>query len=138
MLLSDAIFNGVTTPTDLFNFTFTETVNTVATFGNGELISQITDGIVNHHGIVFWNGGATNGAGLTMAGKRAFLPLRNAVDSSTTLTADGKILLGNLIDQLLITGNPVFLPPSGVIGQWTHRRGQPDMDAHRRSHQLRR
>lgn len=112
--LADAIFNGATVPTDLFNGTFTETVNAIALPGGGEIISHITDGLTTHYGIVFWDTASTNAAGLIMAGKRAFLPLRNAADSSTTLTADGKIVLGNLIDQLLVSAPPVFLPPSGL------------------------
>ncbi len=112
--LGAAIFNGVTFPTDLYNGTLTEAVNAIATYGGGELISSVTDGIANHHGIVFWNAGLTNGAGLTLASKRGFMALRNAANSSTTLTGDGKLVLGNLIDQLLIPGPTVFLPPSGV------------------------
>jgi hypothetical protein len=115
--LGDAIFKDVTSETDLYNGISTETVNAIATFGGGELISSLTDGATNHHGIVFWNAGSTNAVGLTMAAKRAFLPIRNAANSSTTLTADGKKVLGNLIDQLLVPTAPVFLPPSGVTAK---------------------
>jgi hypothetical protein len=52
-----------------------------------------------------------------MAAKRAFMPIRNAANSSTTLTADGKVVLGNLIDELLVPTAAVFLPPSGVTAK---------------------
>ncbi|NQX01823.1 hypothetical protein HQ447_14300, partial [bacterium] len=120
--LGTAIFNGVTTPTDLYNnvaAASTETITSVGTFGGGELISSLTDGVTATppRGIVYWNAGVTNGFGLTLAAKRAFMPLKNIGNSSNTLTADGKIVLGNLIDQLLISSAPVFLPPTGLIAK---------------------
>jgi hypothetical protein len=42
--LSDTIFSGVSSETDLYSGTSTETVNAIATYGGGELISSLTDG----------------------------------------------------------------------------------------------
>jgi len=124
--LGDAIFAGVTTANDLYNSalsTFTETIGAAGTFGGGELISSL-DGVSGTvpvatvaRGIVFWNAGVANGAGLTIAAKRAFFPLRNAGNSSINLTADGKIVLKNLIDQLLVRSAPVFLSPFGLTAK---------------------
>ena len=112
--LGNAIFAGVTTATDLYSGSQTETINTTATLGGGEIISNVTTGTTASRGITFWNAGTTNGFGLAQAAKRAFMPLRNQTDSSSQLTVDGKIVLGNLIGQLLLTAPPVFLPPTGL------------------------
>ena len=99
--LSDAIFTGVTTVTDLFSGTNTETVLAAASFGGGELITSLTDGVTltPPRGIVFWNAGVTNGAGNLLAAKRGFLPLRNStVTSSAELTADGMAMAQCLAD----------------------------------------
>ena len=120
--LSDSIFTGVTTPTDLYNSTLltsTDTITSAGTLGGGELITSLTDGVTvtPPRGIVFWNAGVTNGNGLIVAAKRAFYPLKNSANSSINLTADGKIVLKNLIDQLLISTAPVFIPPSGLVAK---------------------
>lgn len=120
--LSDSIFTGVTAPTDLYNSTLltsTDTITSAGTFGGGELITSLTDGITATppRGIVYWNAGVTNGNGLILAAKRAFYPFKNLANSSINLTADGKIVLKNLIDQLLISTAPVFIPPSGLIAK---------------------
>ncbi len=118
--LSDAIFEGVTTPTDLYDSTistFTETISSAGTLGGGELITSLTDGVTvtPPRGVVFWDAGVTNGSLLTLAAKRAFFPMRNNISISfTPLTADGQLVLGNLIDELLVSSAPVFLPPAGL------------------------
>ena len=122
--LSDAIFEGVTTATDLYDSalrTNTETISVVGTFGGGEHISSLAGTITavaaTPRGIVFWNEGTQNGIGGVLAAKRAYLPLANAANSSSYLTADGKIVLKNLIDELLVTSTPVFLPPTNLVAK---------------------
>ncbi len=118
--LSDIIFAGVTDETDLYLATSSDTINAIATYGSGERLTTLT-GVVStlpatHHGIVFWDAGGTNALGQILASRRAFLPLKaGAIDAD--LTADGLLVLGNLIDELLVTTPVIFLPPSGVIAK---------------------
>ena len=118
--LSDNIFAGVTDATNLYLTTSSDTINAVATYGSGERLTTLT-GVVGalpatHHGIVFWDAGGTNALGQILASRRAFLPLK-AVAINADLTADGLLVLGNLIDELLVTPPIIFLPPSGVAAK---------------------
>lgn len=122
---ADAIFAGVTDETDLYNELILNSVDTISKLGlpgtGGEVISDLTNATAatNAHGIVFWDAGTTNGVGLTLAGKRAFFAMKNtgAPEAFDTLTADGQIVLGNLMDELLVTAPVVFLPPSGLVAK---------------------
>jgi hypothetical protein len=118
--LSDTIFAGVTDVTNLYLATSADTINAVATYGSGERLTTLT-GVVGaspatHHGIVFWDAGGTNALGQTLASRRAFLPLKSGA-INTDLTADGLLVLGNLIDELLVTTPVVFLPPTGIVAK---------------------
>lgn len=123
--LADSIFSGVTTSTNLYDYAILTSVDTIATAGDpgtgGEIISKLTNAtaITEARGIVFWDAGEVNGVGLTMAAKRAFMPLKNtaAPEAFATLTADGKIVLENLIDELLASAPVIFLPPSGLVAK---------------------
>ncbi len=120
--LADAIFSGASPGTDLYDsalFSSTESISTAAAIGGGQVISNITGtvgGVAGStvRGIVFWNAGAANGSATAniQAANRAFFPMRNAVNSSSFLTADGKIVLGNLIGELLVT--PALIAPSAL------------------------
>jgi fibronectin type 3 domain-containing protein len=110
--LSDSLLAGVTDPTNLYKSVSMDTIATIATSGGGERIVNFTDGTLTTYGIVYWNAGTTNSVGQTLAAKRAFMPIK--ASSLVDLTADGLIVLGNLIDQLAISSAPVQLPPSAV------------------------
>jgi hypothetical protein len=84
------------------------------------MINNEVDPVTSARGIVFWNAGGKNGLGFTLAAKRAFLPLKNITVAPTpfgTLSADGEIVLGNLIDQLLVSSPVIFLPPSALAAK---------------------
>lgn len=98
--LSDAILDGIADPTDLYTLTQSDTINLIATFGNGEVITRLTDGTASHQGIVFWAAGATSPLGHPINGNRAFLPLKGSIDD---LSAGGKTALANLFNQLFVT-----------------------------------
>lgn len=100
---SDRLFASVTDATNLYSAVQSDTINGVATFGTGELISSLTNGTTNHHGIIYWTLDATNAAGHTLAADRAFLPLKGNVND---LTADGQIVLGNVINELTTIPEP--------------------------------
>jgi hypothetical protein len=122
---ADAIFDGVTEETDLYDDAILTTVDTISKVGDpgtgAEVISDLTNAtaVTSAHGIVFWDAGSTNGAELTLAGKRAFFAMKNtgAPEALDTLTEDGQVVLGNLIDELLVSAPVVFLPPSGLTAK---------------------
>jgi hypothetical protein len=101
--LSDALFAGTSSQSDLYAAATVETVNGIATYGTGELIASVTSGTANHHGIIYWWTGSTNAAGHTLNGNRAFMPLNGNISS---LNADGQIVLGNVISQLTAIPEP--------------------------------
>jgi hypothetical protein len=122
--LRTAVFEGVTSPSDLYSSDFfaSAEANLSATmFGGGELISSLVTTAApatpGAHGVVFWEAGSNNGAGLIQAAKRGYMVLRNGNDSSTTLTTDGKLVLGNLIDELLVQSEVIFLPPTNLVAK---------------------
>ncbi|MBC8010709.1 MAG: hypothetical protein H7067_11515 [Burkholderiales bacterium] len=98
--LGDAILAGVTDPTNLYVLTQSDTINAFATFGNGEVITRLTDGVVSHYGITFWAAGATSPLNHPIAANRAFLPLKGNIND---LTPDGKLALTNLFNQMFVT-----------------------------------
>lgn len=117
--LSTAIFEGVADPTNLYAdvaAASTESVPFTNTFGSGQSISSLVS-TPSGHGIAFWQVGATGGGNLQFQGKRAFMALKNAPNSSSALTVDGKIVLGNIIDELLAVSEQVFFPPTGLTAK---------------------
>ncbi len=124
--LSDAIFEDVADVADLYASTSTDSINAAQGFGTGKQISSIsgTDAaiptVTSYHGIAFWDAGDQIAVNHTLAAKRAFMPLKGIVGDDFApgdLTADGRIALGNLIDELLVESEVVFLPPSGLTAQ---------------------
>ena len=115
--LGDAIFDSVITPTDLYAGTLAPASPATTTYGSGELIASLTNGTTTAHGIAFWEAGDTIAGGQIVAANRGFMAMRNANNSIVDLTADGRIVLGNLIDQLLVETEVIFLAPTGVTAK---------------------
>lgn len=100
---SDAIFAG-TASLNLYDATSTDTIGGAATIGTGEAIATVTNGTTTAHGIVYWATGTTGAGGFTLAGERAFMPLKGSF--AADLSTDGEIVMGNLINQLTATAIP--------------------------------
>jgi hypothetical protein len=112
--LSNRLLAGSETATSFYLVPDTDTINGAQTFGTGEAITSVTDGIsAFHRGLIFWTGGTLNGAGHTMFSHRAFLPLKGDIND---LNEDGLKVLANVIDELLVPiTTPIFPAPSGLI-----------------------
>lgn len=113
--LGDAIFAGVVDNTDLYSAASTDTLLGTDAIGGGELISSVTDGIATHYGVVFWNAGTVNGGGQLLFKNRAFMPFK--ADGPNDLTADGRLVMGNLVNQLMVPTATVFPAPTNLVAK---------------------
>jgi hypothetical protein len=97
--LGNAIFAGVSSTTNLYALATGDIVTTASTAGTGEVISTLTNGTTTAYSIVYWPSGSTDANGRTLADNRAVFALKGGFSD---LTADGGIVLGNVINQLAI------------------------------------
>jgi fibronectin type 3 domain-containing protein len=113
--LATRLLTGVTDPTNLYDATGIDTINSIATYGTGQLIASFAS-TAPHHALIYWPAGSTIAAGHTVAANRAFFPLSAA--TLANLSADGRIVLKNLITAL--TTPPaveIFLPPTNFAAR---------------------
>jgi hypothetical protein len=95
--LADTLLAGVADVTNLYAATVIDSVNTLATYGRGELITRVNTATASHHGVTFWATGAKTANGFTLAANRAFIPVRAGIDD---LNADGRRVLANTFNAM--------------------------------------
>ncbi|MCU0792873.1 MAG: hypothetical protein MUE42_08500 [Opitutaceae bacterium] len=102
--LSDRLFAGTTAPNNLYSATQTDSINATATYGTGEQIATATNGTLTAHTLLYWNAGTTDSYGRTLVADRALFSLK--ATGLTDLSADGQIVLGNLMTELTAIPEP--------------------------------